>query len=241
MSINTNTYILFFLILTIIGCSSQKYNSAINNIAYEVINRTLEIDKEDRIKNYETYDNKSLSQKLIKEVNSETKRVYPFFIKFNSNRARYSTYNYEVDTTFLFSLIDYKSIKYCDDFKVSDLELIENKNHYLKQLFNAPDKIKFKNINKQYKPYHTKLMDETHINSYNTHKKLLTKKQLASMHRNFLREENSSFTISYPVFSKDFKKAIILIDNDFQGGQIWFLKLINGKWERECYISRIKY
>lgn len=106
-----------------------------------------------------------------------------------------------------------------------DFSRIESKNAvpYKRELEN-PESIAFLN---EYKALEGTLLKG---------KKLVDSAYLESIKRRLLYKENGYFEISSPVFSKDKKTALIIVNYPSlgQGGYAWIVQKKKGEWEKVC-------
>lgn len=207
--------IIVIMSILCLSCGSVKKTEA----HYEIINEVLNIYSDEFLKNKE---------KL------ETTRLNPTFAGL-SPIPNYS--NLEM----LKGMHGYgRKRTYCNNFSVPVFEVDSYTNYYEEQLNPIKKKIDFEKIRGDYIPYKTEIEKPENIKVlkfYENDTTGIPKKVKESAKRQLLHKENGYLEISYPIISNNKEEAVILITSVRVGNELWFLKKVNEKWEKQCYVN----
>ena len=155
-------------------------------------------------------------------------------LKSKSPKVLANTYDSKND----FWVIDYIPVlrNYSKKNQIEDLQLVKDSTYYINQIKKAPDSIDLKKVtHKRVRHYKTELEEIKHIKHYeNWIKRGIDSVTLNNRKRLMLGEENNHFRISYPIFSKDNKYALVYIEKNGLGVQLWIFQKEEKSWKKVC-------
>ena len=220
---------ILILLILIISCNINAQEDK----AYEVLNAVfeqLDNDLKARIKKHPNH--QSLKKELGDPIHINPKFSY-ILVSMSKN-----TFLKSPDIKNDFWIIDYIPAlrNYSEKFQIENLQLIKDPTHYIKQIKKTPNTLDISKItNKRIRHYKTELEVYNNIKQYeHLLEKGVDSITLKKEKESMLGYENKHFRISYPIFSKDNKYALVYIEKNELGMQFWVLQKFDQKWKKVC-------
>jgi len=220
--------LLVILSLLIISCTNYAQEDSV----YKVLNTVFEqLDHDLKIRLAKDPKNTYLQNKLNNLVYINPKFLH--LSKLRSPETLAGSFNRNSN----FWILGYTlKINHCKELDYHDLKLFKDSIYYINQIKKAPDSLNLKKItHKRIRHYKTELEEIKHIKYYESWiEQSIDSVTLHNRKRLMLGEENKHFRISYPVFSKDNKYALVYIEKNGLGMQLWILQKESERWKRAC-------